>query len=63
MSKPKEFDCVEMKWEAQRKLAEKYAGLSDEEARRRQWQEILADPVLGPFVSELLDRQKRAEQQ
>ena len=57
MNKPKDFDCVEMKWQAQRVLQEKYAGVPEKEARRKQQAEVLADPILGPFVSKLLAKE------
>ncbi len=46
----KSFDAVEMKWEAQQKIRDEYAGVPEEEARRQEWDKISADPVLGPFV-------------
>ena len=59
MRREKDFDCEEMKREAQRKLEEKYAGIPEEQARRLQWEEVLADPVvLGPFLSRLLPPEK-----
>ncbi len=58
MRKNKEFDCVEMKWEIQRKIRNKYAGLPDREARKRQWEGILADPVLGPLVARIVAKEK-----
>jgi hypothetical protein len=54
MRKPKDFDCVEMKWQIQRQLAERYAGAPEEEARRQQWEAALADAVLGPFLAKVL---------
>jgi hypothetical protein len=53
MTVRKAFDCVEMKWEIQRRLETELAGLSEEEAARRAWERIAADPVLGPFVRSL----------
>jgi len=46
----KSFDCVEMKSDIQRQIREEYAGIPEEEAHRLEWEKILADPVLGPFV-------------
>lgn len=54
----KNFDCVEMKWEIQRKIHKKYAGVPEEEARRRQWAEILADPIVGSLLAKVLSREK-----
>ena len=58
MSKQKDFDCVQMKWEIQRKLREQYAGLPEEQARRLQWETVLADPFLGPFVARIVAKEK-----
>ena len=52
----KDFDCVEMKNEIQRKLRAEYAGLSDTERRARMRQDILADPVLGPILRRSLEQ-------
>lgn len=46
----KDFDCVEMKNEIQRKLRAEYAGVSDAERRERVHKELLADPVFGPLI-------------
>ena len=53
MNKQKEFDCVEMKRQAQEKVRQKYAGIPDEEAHRRQREAVLDDPILGPFLTRL----------
>lgn len=58
MTKRKHFDCVAMKWEIQRKIQEKYAGMSEEEARRSQWRKIMNDPILGPYLTKVLSRTK-----
>ena len=48
--KNKRFDCVQMKWDIQRKQREELAGKSEAERRRLQMERILADPILGPFI-------------
>lgn len=58
MKKEKDFDCVAMKWEIQRKIREKYAGIPEKEARRMQWREVMEDPILGPFLSKVLAKTK-----
>jgi len=52
----KTFDCVEMKRRIQEELQAEVATLGEQEARRRQWQSVLDDPLLGPLV-----RNKRPE--
>ena len=50
MTRKKTFDSVEMKWQIQRQIREEYSGMPDKEARRLEWERILADPILGPLV-------------
>jgi hypothetical protein len=56
--KRKKFDCVEMKWEIQRRLEARYAGMSEEEARRLQDEKVAANPRLGPFLARVRSRGK-----
>jgi len=48
--KKKTFDCVEMKWDIQRKLREEFAGISEAEKRRILVDRIKSDAILGPFI-------------
>ncbi len=53
----KDFDCVEMKNEIQRKLRAEYAGLSDEERLDRIEKKMRDNQVLGPvYFRSLTDR-------
>ncbi len=49
----KSFDCVKMKEECQRAVAQDYAGLTVEERSERMRADILTDPILGPFYARL----------
>ncbi len=49
----KDFDCVEMKNRIQEELLREVQLLSEEEAQKRQWQRVLDDPILGPFVRDI----------
>ncbi len=51
--KKKTFDCVQMKWDIQRKQREELGGMSEPDRRRVQMERIQADPILGPFVQRL----------
>ncbi len=51
--KNKTFDCVQMKWDIQRKQREELAGMSEADKRRVLMDRIQADPILGPFVQRL----------
>jgi len=61
MEKKEEFDCVEMKNEAQQRLRKDFAGLSDEEERLRIQSELMSsdDPVARKW-RELKKRAVRA---
>ncbi|HUT52651.1 MAG TPA: hypothetical protein VM658_04615 [bacterium] len=45
----KDFDCVQMKHEIQRKLMKEFEGLSREERKKIAEERINADPILGPI--------------
>ena len=48
----KEFDCVEMKRQIQADHRREAGELGEQEAARRQWERVLADPVLGKIARE-----------
>ncbi len=52
----KQFDCVEMKNEIQRKLLAEYEGLSDAERHARIEKELLADPRFGPILRRSIEQ-------
>jgi len=47
--KNKKFDCVKMKWDIQRQISKEFVALSDQEAHRIQMNQVMQDPILGPF--------------
>lgn len=49
MKKSKKFDCVRMKWDIQKQIAKEFSGISDEQAHKIQIDEVMKDPILGPF--------------
>jgi hypothetical protein len=49
----KQFDCVQMKWEIQQKIAEEFSGITDAKARQIQMKRIRRNPILGPFVKKV----------
>jgi hypothetical protein len=51
MKRDKDFDCVEMKREIQRRICEEYGDLPEEEARRIQWEKLTADPFWKAFLA------------
>lgn len=46
----KAFDCVEMKWEIQQKIADEFAGFPDRKIHDIQRERIAKNPILGKFV-------------
>lgn len=55
----KDFDCVQMKWDIQRRLLEEETRLGRAEARRRRDDRLRNDPILGPFLQRLEAREHR----
>ncbi len=53
MKRHKEFDCVQMKWDIQQKLAKEFAGIPDGEVNRIQMERIGGNPILGPFLNKV----------
>lgn len=48
--KNKRFDCVQMKWDIQRKQREEFADVPEAEQRRVLMERVAADPILGPLL-------------
>ena len=48
----KKFDCVEMKRQIQAEHRREAEELGEEDAARRQWDRVLADPMLGKIARE-----------
>ena len=53
MKNRKEFDCVQMKWDIQKRLLDEFQAMTTEEMRRAQHERIAADPLLGPFLQKV----------
>jgi len=53
VKKNKKFDCVRMKWDIQQQILKEFAGVSDQEAHRIQMNQIMQDPILGPFCKKV----------
>lgn len=51
--KNKQFDCVKMKWDIQKKLLSEYAELPDVQAHQKQMEKVKKNPLLGPFLNQL----------
>lgn len=53
MKRKKKFDCVQMKWDIQKQIAEEFAGVPEKEAHEIQAKRIFQNPVLGPLMRRL----------
>ena len=53
MKKHKNFDCVQMKWDIQQKIAKEAIGIPDEEFNRIQMGKITQNHILGPFLKKV----------
>ena len=58
----KELDCVEMKGQIQAEHRREAEEHGEEEAARRQWERVLADPLLGKIARERWPELSRANQ-
>ncbi len=63
MTGEKAFDCVEMKAKIQEELLREEQELGPEEAKRRQWQRALNDPILGPLLAKLTAQDRGRKRQ
>ena len=63
MKKHKRFDCVQMKWDIQQKIAEEALGIPDKEFNRIQMEKIDKNPILGQFLNKVRTSTKRKEVQ
>jgi hypothetical protein len=58
----KDFDCAEMKRQIQAEHRREGEELGEKEAVRRQWQRVLADPLLGKTARERWPALSRVDQ-
>ena len=63
MTKRKDFDCVEMRWQFQQDLLREEQELGTAEAKKRKRQRVLDDPILGPFLARLTARNRSGRPQ
>jgi hypothetical protein len=54
--KRKTFDCVQMKWHIQQKLAKTEASMSVEERNRHAEEITSADAILGPWFRKVMEQ-------
>lgn len=53
MKKHKRFDCVQMKWDIQKKLEREFRGIPDEKANKIQMERLSNNSILGPLIEKI----------
>ena len=53
MKKHKRFDCVQMKWDIQKKLEREFRGIPDEKAHKIQMERLSNNSILGPLIEKI----------
>ncbi len=53
MKKYKRFDCVQMKWDIQKKLEREFRGIPDDKANKIQMERISNNSILGPLIKKI----------
>ena len=53
MKKHKRFDCVQMKWDIQKKLEREFRGIPDDKANKIQMERISNNSILGPLIKKI----------
>ncbi len=53
MKKHKRFDCVQMKWDIQKKLEREFRGIPDDKANKIQMERIFNNSILGPLIKKI----------
>ena len=63
MKKHKRFDCVQMKWDIQQKIAKEAMGIPEKEFNRIQMEKIAKNPILEQFLNKVCTSTKGREVQ
>lgn len=53
MKKHKRFDCVQMKWDIQKKLEREFRGIPDDKANKIQMERLSNNSILGPLIKKI----------
>ncbi len=53
MKKHKRFDCVQMKWDIQKKLEREFRGIPDDKANKIQMERLSNNSILGPLIEKI----------
>ena len=53
MKKRKQFDCVQMKWDIQKKLEQEFRGIPDDKVNKVQMERLSNNSILGPLIKKI----------
>lgn len=53
MKKHKRFDCVQMKWDIQKKLEREFRGIPDDKVNKIQMERLSNNSILGPLIKKI----------
>jgi len=53
MKKRKRFDCVQMKWDIQKKLEQEFRGIPDDKVNEIQMERLSNNSILGPLIKKI----------
>ena len=53
MKKHKRFDCVQMKWDIQKKLEREFRGIPDDKVYKIQMERLSNNSILGPLIKKI----------
>ncbi|MCK4296703.1 MAG: hypothetical protein KAX28_08645 [Candidatus Marinimicrobia bacterium] len=53
MKRIKQFDCVQMKWDIQKKLEREFRGIPDNKANKIQMERLSNNSILGPLIKKI----------
>ncbi|MEA3475561.1 MAG: hypothetical protein U9R23_03845 [Candidatus Cloacimonadota bacterium] len=53
MKKHKRFDCVQMKWDIQKKIEREFRGIPDDKFNKIQMERLSNNSILGPLIKKI----------
>ena len=53
MKKRKRFDCVQMKWDIQKKLEQEFRGIPDDKVNKIEMERLSNNSILGPLIKKI----------
>jgi hypothetical protein len=51
MKMKKDFDCVQMKWDIQKRMFEEFSGMTDKERNKILFERLINNPLLSKYAA------------